>query len=207
MITIAKERASQTVDFIFQHRKCTQGLQVLLLTPCLLQDSEKQNTILRLRHFVSSEPTPARKGIALLLSEDAFTSASGKYSLNGLLALQTLMFETPAISLPVIPIPDASSFFPSIHEYMTNIEDIPMVNSTLGDSVALLTHTTSDYPRTLDEQSRNVLSDLFPSFKKLSAATRMQGGQGLLVDYLGQGTAGSVVRFWQEDSLEDGTGM
>ncbi|KAL4790477.1 hypothetical protein BDV19DRAFT_372274 [Aspergillus venezuelensis] len=61
------------------------------------------------------------------------------------------MFETLTIPLPVIPIPDAASFFSSIHEYMTNIEDIPVVNSTLGDSVALLAHTTSDYPRTLDE--------------------------------------------------------
>ncbi|KAL4957337.1 hypothetical protein BDW69DRAFT_31641 [Aspergillus filifer] len=113
------------------------------------------------------------------------------------------MFETLAIPLPVIPIPNAPSFFSSVHEYMTNLEGIPVITSTLGDSVALLAHTSSDYPRTLDEPSRNVLSDLFPSFRKLSAASRLQEGQELLVDYLGQDTAENVVRFWRNDGLKD----
>ncbi|KAL4936234.1 hypothetical protein BDV06DRAFT_96516 [Aspergillus oleicola] len=201
---IGEECNLRAGDFIFQQKNSAQALHVLLLTPSLLQDPEKQNTSLRLRHFASSTPTPyARKAIALLLSEEAFTSASGKYSLNGLLALQALMFETLPVAFPVIPIPDTPAFFSSIHEYMTNLDDIPAINSNLGDSVALLAHTTGDYFRTLDEQSRNLLSDLFPSFRKLSAASRSQEGQEVLIDYLGENTAGNIVRFWQKDGLKD----
>ncbi|KAL4916627.1 hypothetical protein BDW62DRAFT_185590 [Aspergillus aurantiobrunneus] len=198
--SIKEERVSQTSDFTFQQENSTLSLQLLLLSPSSLEeDNEKQNTGLRLRHFAASDPMMhSRKAIAFLLSEEAFTSASGKYSLNGLLTLQALMFESLTNPLPVISIPDAPSFFPSIHDYISNLHRIPIASPSLSDSVALLAHATSDHS-TLCEQNSNILSDLFPSFTALSEATRTREGRGLLEDYLGEGTAQSVIGFWQED--------
>ncbi|KAL4925514.1 uncharacterized protein BDV17DRAFT_184058 [Aspergillus undulatus] len=203
--TVDEARTIQSSDFTFQQENSAQCLQILLITQSSLQESEKQNTGLRLRHFTSSSDpaSSSRKAIAFLLSEEPFNSASRKYNLDGLLALQVLMFETLTAPLPVISISDAPSLFQSVDEYMMNIEDIPVAGPTLGDSVALLAHTTSDYPRSMDEQTHNVLSDLFPSFRKLSAATRIQEGQRLLVEYLGQDIAEKIVKFWQEDVLRD----
>ncbi|KAL4861335.1 hypothetical protein BDV12DRAFT_180427 [Aspergillus spectabilis] len=84
---------------------------------------------------------------------------------------------------------------------MANLEDIPVASPSLGDSVALLAHATSEYPSTLCERNTNILSDLFPSLKRLSEATRTREGQELLIDYLGEDTAQRIVKFWQEDIL------
>ncbi|KAL4786604.1 hypothetical protein BJX76DRAFT_320800, partial [Aspergillus varians] len=110
------------------------------------------------------------------------------------------MFECLTNPLPVIPVPDAPSFIPSIHDYMENLEDIPVDTPSLDDSVALLSHATSDYS-TLCEQTSNILSDLFPSFRALSVATRTREGQELLENYIGGSAARKIVRFWQEDVL------
>ncbi|KAL2831733.1 hypothetical protein BDW59DRAFT_139928 [Aspergillus cavernicola] len=86
-----EERALQTSDFTFWQETSNQSLQVLLLFPSSLESHSKQNTILQLRQFVTSDLSSCpRKAIAFLLSEGRFASASEKYSLNGLLALQVL---------------------------------------------------------------------------------------------------------------------
>ncbi len=108
------------------------------------------------------------------------------------------MFESLTHPIPVIPIPDASSFLPAIHKYMASLEDIPMGSPSPADSVALLAQATSDCS-TLCEQASNILSDLFPSLRKLSEATHAQEGQNLIEDYLGESTANIVIKFWQKD--------
>lgn len=108
------------------------------------------------------------------------------------------MFESLTSPLPVIPISDAPSFLPAIHKYMANLEDIPLGSPSLTDSVALLAQATSDCS-TLGEQASNILSDLFPSFRKLSEATHAREGRNLIEDYLGKDTAKRVITFWQED--------
>ncbi len=89
--TSPEARSRQISDFNFQQINSAQPLQVLLLTPSSLEDNEKQNTSLRLRHFAAPDTLPyPKKAVALMLSQEAFTTASGKYSLDGLLALQVL---------------------------------------------------------------------------------------------------------------------
>jgi hypothetical protein len=84
-------RSPHTGDFNFQQINSAQPLEVLLLTPSSLEDNEKQSTNLRLRHFATSDtPLSPKKAVALMLSQEAFTSASGKCSLDDLLALQVL---------------------------------------------------------------------------------------------------------------------
>jgi hypothetical protein len=81
----------QVNDFTFIQEGDNEHLQLLLLTPSSLEAYQKRSLILRLREFAASDSSScARKAIAFILSEDAFSSASEKYSLNGLLALQVL---------------------------------------------------------------------------------------------------------------------
>ncbi|KAL4902666.1 hypothetical protein BDW74DRAFT_158293 [Aspergillus multicolor] len=195
-----EEQVSETSDLAFHQENTTKTVQILLLTPSSLDTPEKQSTSLRLRQFVASDPALyRRKAIALLLSEDSFISASGRYSLDGLLALQVLMFESLTNPTPVISIPDAPSFLQSIHDYMANLKDIPVPNPTLADSVSLLSHATSGYPSTLSEETRNILSDLFPSFRQMSQATRSQQGQEVIEQYFDSTAAEKIISFWKED--------
>ncbi|KAJ0421332.1 hypothetical protein BJY00DRAFT_312242 [Aspergillus carlsbadensis] len=199
-----EEVSRPQVDFTFIQEGDNEHLQLLLLTPSSLEAYQKRSLILRLREFAASDSSSCpRKAIAFLLSEDAFSNASEKYSLNGLLALQVLLFESLAVPLPVIAIPDAASFLASVKEYMANLEDIPVTSSALGESLALLAQATSEYPNALCEQATNILSDLFPSFKSLSEATRTLEGQEVLREYLGGEAAAKIVRFWQEDLLTE----
>lgn len=66
------------------------NLQILLLTPSSLETANKQETVSRLQRFSTTSPASSQIAIAILLSEDSFTTASGKYNLDGLLALQVL---------------------------------------------------------------------------------------------------------------------
>ncbi|KAL5336859.1 hypothetical protein BJX70DRAFT_261863 [Aspergillus crustosus] len=199
---IAESRVSTASDFVFQQGANRPSLQALLLAPSSLEAHQQANTSLQLREFADSAELPTvKKAIAFLLSEDAFTSASGKSTLNGLLGLQVLQFENLVSHLPVIPVPDAPSFISSIEEYMANFADMPINGPSLSDTVALLAPTTSDYPNSLCQQTTNVLSDLFPSFRALSQKTRTREGQELLVDNLGEDMAGNIVKFWNEDIL------
>lgn len=80
---------SQNHDFSF----CLASglnLHFLLLTPSSLELSNKQETVSRLRRFSTTSPASSQSAIAILLSEDPFTTASGKYNVDGLLALQVL---------------------------------------------------------------------------------------------------------------------
>ncbi|KAL3458457.1 hypothetical protein BJX64DRAFT_292164 [Aspergillus heterothallicus] len=194
----------QINDFTFTQKADNQPLQVLILTPSSLEAYHKRSLILRLREFAALDSSSCpQKAIAFLLSEDAFSSANEKYSLNGLLALQVLLFESLAVPLPVITIADASSFLTSIQEYMANLEDIPVTSSTLGESLALLAQATSEYPNALCDEVTNILSDLFPSFTALSKATRTVEGQELLEGYFGREKAEKIIQFWQEDLLRE----
>ncbi|KAI9369401.1 hypothetical protein BJX61DRAFT_150634 [Aspergillus egyptiacus] len=198
-----EECASQTSDFSFGQETDSRSLKVILLSPSSLEDNERQCTVLRLKRLVTSDSPFSRKAIAFLLSEDAFASASEKYSMSGLLALQVLLFECLATCLAVIPIADAPSILSSMQEYVANLEDIPPTSSSFGDSITLLAHGTSAYSHVLSEETTNILSDLFPSFRALSKAIHMPEGRALLEEYLGKETAREIIQFWQEDASRE----
>lgn len=112
------------------------------------------------------------------------------------------MSESLTTALPVISVPEASSFLPSIHEYMANLEAIPMAIPSLADSIRLLANSTRG-KRALSQQTTNMLSDLFPSFRNLSGDSRTREGQKLLEDYFGESMKQEMVEFWKEDVLWD----
>lgn len=113
------------------------------------------------------------------------------------------MMETLSVSIPVLPIPDSSSFLGSVHEYLSNLADIPAQGSSTADSINLLSHTSSGGASFLPEQDRNVLSDLFPSLKVMSQDLQTQDGRDMLRDYLGEEKAKGIVNFWANDSLNE----
>jgi hypothetical protein len=51
------------------------------------------------------------------------------------------------------------------------------------------------------QQNVNILSDLFPSLRVLSAASRTVQGRRLIVEYLGDQLAKHIVSFWNEESI------
>lgn len=76
---------SERYDFSFDLSSSSQPLHILLLTSSSLEATNKQETISRLQHFSNNS---SKIAVAFLLSEKPFTTASGKYNLDGLLALQ-----------------------------------------------------------------------------------------------------------------------
>ncbi|KAH8429802.1 uncharacterized protein LDX57_007474 [Aspergillus melleus] len=189
-------------DFDFYQGNSPQPLRVLLLTPSSLGSENKKQTISRLNDLsVSMLCSPGRCIIALLLSEQPFNSATGKYNLDVLLSLQILTTETLSTSVPILPIPDSSSFLASIREYMGNLVDIPVQDSSVADSINLLAHAHSDDAVNLSEHDINILSDLFPSLKAVGQAVRTPEGQEILYDYLGERKARGITKFWENDRV------
>jgi hypothetical protein len=78
----------QEADFDFDLGN-SQNLNVLLLSHSSIQD-DRQETIDRLKMFSCMATSSHRKAIAFLLTEEPFSSASGRYRLEGLLTLQVL---------------------------------------------------------------------------------------------------------------------
>lgn len=207
-------------DFSFRSAGGSQ-IYILLLTLSSLDASNKQETISRIQRFADS--SSSRQAIAFLLSEDSFVTASGKYPLDGLLNLQvmygihycklcqftqtrltsTVVFrisESLTVPIPIVPIPDISCFSSSIQGYLNGIVDLPLPNSSLADSISLLSHTTAFISlQPLLEHDTNVLSDLFPSMRALSQAICSHEGQATVREYLGDEVALGVVRFWDRD--------
>jgi hypothetical protein len=85
---IVLERDLQESDFHFDLGN-SEHLKVLLLSRSSVQDN-RQETVARLKRFARMATGSHRKAIAFLLTEEPFSSASGRYSLEGLLALQVL---------------------------------------------------------------------------------------------------------------------
>ncbi|OJZ85850.1 hypothetical protein ASPFODRAFT_135855 [Aspergillus luchuensis CBS 106.47] len=115
-------------DFNFRLGNDTATLSILLLTPSSIEASVAEETTFRLRQFSSLAGRRVDKtAVVYLLSETPFHSASGRYRLDGLVALQALMIESLPSMLPIIPIADADCFLASVQEYITNLEaiDIP----------------------------------------------------------------------------------
>ncbi|KAK9589264.1 hypothetical protein V6Z93_006640 [Aspergillus fumigatus] len=178
----------------------SQHLLVLLLSQSFVQDN-RQETIAQLKRFSGMATGSHRKAIAFLLTEEPFSSASGRYSLDGLLALQVLMAESLPDHLPTIPIPDSSCFATCIQEYIGSLANLPPFSRPLTDTVALLHRMRAPSFAPLLEQDANVLSDLFPSMKSLSQAIRTQEGSFALDEYLGSQLAMDITQFWKEDHV------
>lgn len=68
----------------------SRSLRVLLLSSSSLDTGKKQETVSRLEVFCHAMDEHHHSAIAFLLSEEAFCTASGKYSLDGLVGLQAL---------------------------------------------------------------------------------------------------------------------
>ncbi|RAH58463.1 hypothetical protein BO85DRAFT_275497 [Aspergillus piperis CBS 112811] len=111
-------------DFNFRLGNDTATLSILLLTPSSIEASVAEETTFRLRQFSSLAGGVDKEAVVYLLSEAPFHSASGRYRLDGLVALQALMIESLPNVLPVIPIADADCFLASVQEYITNLEAI-----------------------------------------------------------------------------------
>lgn len=136
-------------DFNFRLGNDTATLSILLLTPSSIEASVAEETTFRLRQFSFLAGRVDKKAVVYLLSGTPFHSASGRYRLDGLVALQALcghslhssrsscdatnieelyrMIESLPSMLPIIPIADADCFLASVQEYITNLEaiDIP----------------------------------------------------------------------------------
>lgn len=145
---------------------------MILLTPSSLQPPSKQDTITRLEQFSTS--TGGRGiAIAFLLSEEAFTSASGRCNLDGLVNAQALyvqyagtrnpssilihyplneadryiypssLLDSLPIPIPIIPIQDSAAFLPSMQEYINGLANTPQLNPSPSLPTSLLAHTTT----------------------------------------------------------------
>ena len=101
--------------------------------------------------------------------------------------------------IPIIPIPDSSSFFSCLEGYTTGLAEIPLQAPSLTESMALLSHVTSAHSNMLSDQETNIVSDLFPSLRGLSQAARTLEGWEVLVDYLGEARTREIAEFWYHD--------
>ncbi|KAF5864234.1 hypothetical protein ETB97_008231 [Aspergillus alliaceus] len=198
-----QESELQDCDFIIQLQSYSLSLRAILLTPSSVQPCHKEHTISRLKSFYHTmDSSSSQRGIiTFLLSEESFDTASGKCNLDGLLTLQALVAESLPAPSSIIPIPDSSYLLPCIEEYTTRLADIPVKSPSFTDSLALLSHVTSESPDILSEQETNILSDLFPSLRSLSQAMRTLEGWGILVDYLGEARAKEIAGFWGHDTV------
>ncbi|KAL2009513.1 hypothetical protein VTN00DRAFT_5320 [Thermoascus crustaceus] len=194
-----RESRLETHDFVFEipSSRRQQQLRVILLTPSS-QPPNGQDTTTRLEQFSTS--TGGRGiAIAFLLSEEAFTSASGRCILDGLVDAQALLLDTLPISIPIIPIQDSAAFLPSMQEYINGLANTPQPNPSPSLPTSLLAHTTSAPYHLLSETDTNILSDLFPSLPALSRAVRTRKGRALVMDHFDAETARRILEFWEGD--------
>ncbi|PWY89207.1 hypothetical protein BO70DRAFT_162942 [Aspergillus heteromorphus CBS 117.55] len=94
-------------------------LSLLLLAPSTVSDT--QSAIARLQS--TGTWAAGKKAVALLLSEEPFSSASGKCSLDGILRLQVLMVESLPAMLPIIPVADAACLLAAVQGYISSLTD------------------------------------------------------------------------------------
>ncbi|OJJ68874.1 hypothetical protein ASPBRDRAFT_46154, partial [Aspergillus brasiliensis CBS 101740] len=147
-------------DFIFRLAHETATLGILLLTPSSIEPPIAQETTSRLRQFSALPSRINHNAVAFLLSETPFHSASGRYRIDGLVALQALyehscylyssakkvfatnnkepcrMIESLPSMLPIIPVAEADCFLTSVQEYITNLEAIHIPQQRSADTMA-----------------------------------------------------------------------
>lgn len=80
--------------------------------------------------------------------------------------------------------------------HLTSTSSQARSNSTLY----LLEHIVAQGPdQPAHRQNVNILSDLFPSLRALSAASRTVEGHKLISEYLGERVAKYIESFWKEE--------
>ncbi|KAE8149699.1 hypothetical protein BDV25DRAFT_123457 [Aspergillus avenaceus] len=203
LVVSLEEAELRQCDFVLYSLHRSLPLRVLLLGPSSIDSKFEPETVSRLTQFYHSISNSQNHAVVFLCSEDAFNRASGKYSLDGLLALQVLMAEVLPSLVPIIPVSDSSCFLSCMEQYFDNLIDIPQQNPTLSESITVLSHATAGSPNVLCEQDTNILSDLFPSMRTLSQATRTIEGREVLVDYLGEKKAEPIIGFWGDDVIRE----
>ncbi|PYH90603.1 hypothetical protein BO71DRAFT_402074 [Aspergillus ellipticus CBS 707.79] len=147
-------------DFSFPIGSGAETLRILLLTPSSVQPDAVQSTTPRLQQFSVSTTTGGKRAVAILLSEAPFSSASGRYNLDGLLALQVLMVESLPTMLPIIPVADAACFLTSVQEYISGLETIelqPLINIE-SPTTAIATLDSTPNPSMSDGQYTDIFS-------------------------------------------------
>jgi hypothetical protein len=117
---------------------------------------------------------------------------------------QPSLFESLGASpIPIIPVPDASAFFPSIKRYCDALVHVsPQLQSLPSSASALdlLRRVAAGGPLQQSSQHEmNFLSDLFSSLRALSSATRTAEGRQLLVDYLGVDVGNTIIEFFERE--------
>ena len=109
------------------------------------------------------------------------------------------LFESD-VSCPVLPVPDISSLFTILEEYLNGLQPAtrpvyraPVVTTLIAQAAA------SAPAKPLSEHDANVVSDIFSSLQEFEEATRTQQGQAKLSKFLDKTTAEDVIDFWADE--------
>ncbi|KAL9627013.1 MAG: hypothetical protein Q9164_007731 [Protoblastenia rupestris] len=155
------------------------------------------NTKARIQHFVAAKQEQHHIiTLILKVEHDEQTLPNG---LEGFMHLQTLFFESD-ISCPVLPVPDVSSLFTMLKEYLNRIK--PATHQVYRAPVVtnLIAQATASAPaRSLSEHDANVVSDIFSSLQEFEEATRTQQGQAKLCDFFDRTMVEDVIDFWADE--------
>lgn len=124
------------------------------------------------------------------------------------------LFDSPSLlDIPIIMLAEPNELFESLREhYFTiqqNTDQPPDINfismsshAPSSSTLYLLEQIVAQGSDQLAcQQNVNILSDLFPTLRALSAASRTVEERRLIVEYLGDQLAKHIVSFWNEESI------
>ncbi|KAH8692110.1 hypothetical protein BGW36DRAFT_41965 [Talaromyces proteolyticus] len=203
-----EESSDKTYDLAFclfdgNHRH---EMRAILFTPCGLEEDDRQATLTRVEKFaslISDSSSNQYLAIIFLHSNKAFPTASGRFNFNGLISLQVLLLHSPnASNLPIISAAEPSTLLASVKEHCKaracGPVQPPMVSSQ--SPLFLLERVLASGSSQLHQRHNlNVLSDLFPTLRELSRATRTLEGRQLIIEYLGEEVEESIQAFWSDE--------
>ncbi len=174
------------------------------------------HTKARIQHFVEAKKEQHHTIVLVLKVEhDEQTCSNGLEDFTHLQAMCAgSLFRLTAISLtihflrlfesevscPVLPVPDISSLFTMLKDYLNGFQPAirpmyraPVVTTLIAQAVA------SAPAKPLSEHDANVVSDIFSSLREFEEATRTRQGQAKLREFLDKTTAEDVIDFWADE--------
>ncbi|OKL58383.1 hypothetical protein UA08_06071 [Talaromyces atroroseus] len=185
----------------------------ILVTPPDIEATNRQATLIRAEKLAiathKNVQSRCDRVIVFVCSATAFQTASRYCSIDGFVSLQVLLFDSPsAAALPIIIVGEPSELLSSIKErcqvlqhHLDQSPERPHLGSS-ASSLRLLEHIVAHASDSVTcQQNLNILSDLFPSLRALSAAIRTMEGRQLIADYLGSRVARNIVAFWSEERI------
>lgn len=189
-------------------------LPVLVLTPANMIEAGLSDTKARIQQFAPA--TKGKAGVITVILKDEDDEQRCPNGLGGFMCLQAVcvlsiifigtvayhfssLFESD-VSCPALPIPDVSSLFTTLDEYLKGLQQAPEVLHKPPIVTNLIAQATASAPaKPLSEHNANVVSGLFSSLQELEEATRTQQGQAKLCNYLDRATAKEMVDFWADE--------